>query len=353
MKWENKFTDVLHIKYPIVQAPMLGITTPEMVAAIANEGGLGSLPVGGLSPEKTLFLIHRTKQLTTQPFAVNLFANEVPEYNVTEARKMQDFLERLCMEHHITYEHTALEDLRFYNYREQIDILINEQIPVVSFTFGIIDDNSIQKLRAADTILIGTATSTQESVLLEDNDVDMICAQGIEAGGHRGSFIDDAPLPMIGTLSLVSNIIDKVSRPVIAAGGIHDGKTIKAVFALGAVAAQIGSAFLATEESLAIESYKETLRHSTDTDTQLTRAFSGRWARGIRNKMMMEVENSGVNIPPYPIQNSITTLLRAAAQKQNNKDFTNLWAGQSAYKAEQGASAEIFKKLIEETEILS
>jgi nitronate monooxygenase len=179
----------------------------------------------------------------------------------------------------------------------------------------------------------------------------MICAQGIEAGGHRGTFITDEPLPQVGLISLLSQIRDKIDKPVIAAGGIADGKAINAMLALGAAAVQIGTAFIASPESKAIEGYKEQLLTSTDTSSELTRTFSGRWARGIRNEFMKAVDISGLTIPTYPIQNSLTTKLRAAAQKLNNKDFTNLWAGQSSYKAEAKSTREIFLRLVREMEV--
>ncbi|MDR3679603.1 MAG: nitronate monooxygenase [Flavipsychrobacter sp.] len=346
MKWTNELTDILQVQYPIIQAPMLGATTPEMVAAISNEGGLGSLPVGGLSPEKTLALIQHTKQLTDRPFAVNLFTNDVPAYHLDEAKKMQAFLVKLCAENELTFDVQDIESFHFYNYKQQIDILINENIPIVSFTFGIIDNATIKRLHEKGIILIGTATSIKEAIVMNEKNIDLVCAQGIEAGGHRGSFLNDEPLPMVGIFALVASIADHISKPVIAAGAINNGKTIRAALALGAVGVQVGTAFLASLESSIIPAYKAALIIAADTDTQLTQAFSGRWARGIPNKMMMKIQESGLAIPPYPIQNSITTALRQAAQKQNNKDFTNLWAGQSANKVEQKSCADIFKKMV-------
>lgn len=353
MKWQNELTDILRIQYPVVQAPMLGVTTPEMVAAISDQGGLGSLPLGGLSPDKTLSLIRRTKELTSKPFAVNLFTYDIPAINVEQASVMQDFLERLCTAHHLTFEKQAIDDFRFYSYLEQIDLVLSENIPIVSFTFGIPDDKIIEAFHSQGVTLIGTATCVREALILDQKGIDMIAVQGIEAGGHRGTFIADEPLPQIGTMSLVPEIARRLSRPVLAAGGIKDGRTVRASFALGAKAVQIGTAFIASHESAAILSYKAALQNASDRDSILTRAFSGRWARGLRNTLMTEVENSGLAIPPYPIQNSLTTLLRAVAQKADNKEFTNLWAGQSASGAETKPVAEIFQRIIRETEELA
>jgi nitronate monooxygenase len=348
MDQASSFAIRLGIMYPVIQAPMLGVTTPEMVAAIANAGGLGSLPVGGLSPEKTLELIRKTKALTTKPFAVNLFINDVPEYDMEQAVAMQQFLEQMAKENGINYEHQPLSSLHFYSYKEQVQLLLDEHIPIISFTFGIPDDETILAFKSNRVVLMGTATCVKEAKLLEQKQVDYIVAQGIEAGGHRGTFLNDEPLPQVGTIALVSQIIAHVNTPVIAAGGLNDGSTIIAVLTLGAVAAQVGTAFIASDESSAIPAYKEAIQQASDTDSVLTRAFSGRWARGLRNKMMAEIENSNIAIPPYPIHNSLTGKLRAAAQQQNNKDFTNLWAGQSSSNAEQRPAADIFNKMIRE-----
>lgn len=347
----DSITQKLQIQYPIVQAPMLGVTTPEMVVAIANEGGLGSLPVGGLSPEKTTELIQKTKQLTQRPFAVNLFAHAIPEVDLAKASQMQDFLVGLGKKYGLEFPELHLETLSFYSYKTQIDILIAEQIPIVSFTFGIPDDEWLQKLKASGTILIGTATCLAEALLLDQKGVDMITAQGIEAGGHRGTFLETIPLPQVGVMALVPQIVNRIGKPVLASGAINDGKTIKAAFAMGASAVQIGTAFIATTESLAIPAYQQAVLAAKDTDSQLTLAFSGRWARGLQNQFMTEVEHSGFTPLPYPIQNSLTTALRQKAQQLNKGDFTNLWSGQSAPKIHLPDCAAIFRELIRQAEL--
>ncbi|QHV98907.1 NAD(P)H-dependent flavin oxidoreductase [Spirosoma endbachense] len=352
MQWKNNLTRLLSIEYPVIQAPMLGVSTPEMAAAVSNQGGLGSLPVGGLSPQRTTELIQQTKQLTNKPFAVNLFAHSIPAIDQSTAEAMQAYLETVCLANQIPYTKLALNDLHFYSYKDQIDVLIQEKIPIVSFTFGILDDESIQSLKAAGCLLNGTATSVKEAELLTEKDIDIISVQGIEAGGHRGTFLTDDPLPMVGLMSLLPLIADRVSKPLLAAGGIHNGQTIKAAFDLGASGVQVGTAFIASPESVAIPAYKERLQRSSETDSVLTRSFSGRWARGISNTFMREIDKSGLSIPEYPIQNSLTTALRVAAQRQNNAEFTNMWAGQLASASEAKPAADIFRKLIAQTEAL-
>ncbi|GAB3760522.1 NAD(P)H-dependent flavin oxidoreductase [Spirosoma pomorum] len=344
-----KLSHLLPITYPIIQAPMLGVTTPAMVAAVANTGGLGSLPIGGLSPEKASELIRATKSKTDKPFSVNLFTHETTVPADPDAiERMLDLLETIYKDYAIPFSRPALTNFRFYSYRDQIDVLLHEQIPIVSFTFGLLEPDLVYQFKRRGTTLIGTATSVQEAVLLEGIGVDAVVAQGTEAGGHRGSFLADDPLPQIGLLSLLPQVVDAISRPVIAAGGLFDARTVEAAFVLGAAGVQLGSFFLATDESAASEAYKTAVLTSTDTSTSLTRAFSGRWARGIRNRFMDQIEQSGLAIPYYTYQNSLTAELRAHAQQHNIPDLISLWAGQSAAKSQRGKSGDLLKVLLDQ-----
>lgn len=341
----------LNIKYPIIQAPMLGVTTPEMVAAVAETGGLGSLPVGGLSPEKTLELIRTTKSKTDKPFSVNLFAHDTSvKVSDDELNLMQDFLEQVCQTNKIPFSRRESKDFTFFHYREQLDILISEKIPVVSFTFGVLKSEEIIRLKENGTVVIGTATCVEEARILESAGVDYIVAQGIEAGGHRGSFLSENTLPEVGLMSLLPQISDAVHVPVIAAGGLFDGRTMKAAFALGAALVQLGSVFITADESAATNAYKDTVLNASDTATELTRAFSGRWARGVKNAFMEQVKNSGVIIPYYTYQNSLTAPIRAYAQANDLKDFMSLWAGQSAFRSKRGKTGEIMMDLVRSLE---
>jgi nitronate monooxygenase len=338
---------LLDITYPIVQAPMLGVTTPAMVAAVANAGGLGCLPLGGLSPEKTLALVRETKARTGKPFAVNLFAHSLAaKVSEEHIRKMENYMEALHKKHKLPFERKATSAYRFYNHLDQVDILLDEQVPVASFTFGLPESEVIAKFKEKGVKVIGTATSVKEAALLDKAGMDAIVVQGIEAGGHRGSFIEDEPLPQVGLISLVPQVVDTVSVPVIAAGGIFDHRTIKAVFTLGAAGAQLGSYFLAAEESAASEVYKERVLSSTDTSTELTHAFTGKWARGIGNSFMEEMKNSGLTIPYYTYQNSLTAALRDFGKSSGIADIISLWAGQSASQSKRGSTEALFGELI-------
>lgn len=343
-----QLSELLSVKYPVIQAPMLGVTTPAMVAAIANEGGLGSLPVGGLSPQKTAELIRLTREKTGKPFAVNLFAHatSVPAEQ-TKLDAMQEFLKAVHEELAIPFEYKSVSDFSFYHYRDQLEVLLDEKVEIVSFTFGILEPDVIELLKSRGIKLIGTATSVREAKMLDQLGADAIVAQGLEAGGHRGSFLNDEMLPQVGLMALLPQTVDAVSVPVIAAGGLYNDRTIQAAFALGAAGVQLGSLFIACDESAASEVYKEAVLSSGDTSTALTNAFSGRWARGIKNGFMERIEKSGIEIPYYTYQNSLTSALRAYGQQHNLRDFIALWAGQSAAHARRGKAGDIFLTLIE------
>jgi nitronate monooxygenase len=352
MTWTNTLTGILNIQYPVIQAPMLGASTPEMAAAVSNQGGLGSLAVGGLSPEATRQLIGKTKSLTNKPFAVNLFAHQIPACSENDLIPMKKLLLQLAGKRGYELDASDLEDFRFYTYHDQLNILLQEEISIISFTFGCLDANSIQLFKDKNCTLIGTATSVDEALFLQQQQIDIITLQGIEAGGHRGSFLDDKLLPQVALFSLLPLVKSKVHLPCIAAGGINSAQTMNAAFTLGADAVQIGTAFLGTNESTAIASYKNKLTTAKDTDTTLTRAFSGRWARGIRSELMREIELAGIFIPPYPWQNSLTAKIRNAARQNDDSEYINLWAGQSAGKIEFKQTAALFRNLVEEYEAL-
>lgn len=343
----NGFTKRLNIRYPVVQAPMLGVTSPAMVAAIAASGGLGSLPLGGLPPARCRELIAETKALTSLPFAVNLFVHEIPQFpDLSTFDQMQEFLRIFAEVNLLPFERKTSRDFKWFGYREQVPVLIEAGVKFVSFTFGIPDDETIAALKAADILLIGTATCLEEAQLLEQKGIDVVAAQGIEAGGHRGSFLHPDALPQVGLMSLVRTLSDKLTIPVIAGGGITDSITMKAVFTLGAAAVQVGTLFIPAEESLAIEAYKDALPASKDVDTVLTRTFSGRWARAIKNDFIIALDKTGIAIPEYTLQNALTTPMRNYAKQHNLAAYTFLLAGQGASKAKRGSTAEIFRELV-------
>lgn len=338
------------IRYPLIQAPMLGVATPDMVAAVCNAGAMGSLPLGGLSPEKARMLINEVKLKTKEPFAVNLFAHDIGEIDPETLKITQDYLEPIYGRYNLPLDKTGLSGTKHYNYNDLTEEILDSQIVAVSYTFGKLDADAVALLKIAGKLLIGTATSIAEAVVLEQTGADSIVVQGFEAGGHRGTFLDENEIPKIGLFSLLPQIADKVSIPLIAAGGIFDYRTVMAAFLLGASGVQIGSLFLAADESDASESYKEAVINSTDVSTVLTKSFSGRWARGIANNFIGEYAKAGIPMLPYPYQNTLTAPLRNYAKTADLPEINSLWAGQSASAARRENSAEILRKLIQSLE---
>ena len=321
-------TQLLGIALPIIQGPMNGASTPEMVVAVSNAGGLGSLAAASLSPNAIRAQAATIRSRTSKPFSINLFVLDTPAPSEDEVRSALDRLQPIRADLGLP----PGQPLERYceDFGEQLEALIELKVPVASFTFGLLDALSVQRLHDAGSLVIGTATSVAEARAWEVSGADIICAQGAESGGHRGTFLGHPDASMIGTLALVPQIVDAISRPVIAAGGIMDGRGVAAALVLGAQAAQLGTAFLTTAESPIHPAWKERIRQSTDTSTRTSRAFTGRPARGIVNDYIRRMAEFEQDVPPYPIQNALTTEMRKAAGAANRPDFISLWAGQAA-----------------------
>lgn len=351
MLWPDTISKKLGVKYPIIQAPMFGVSTVSMVAAATRAGCLGSLALADLSADESIELISATRKLTDKPFAANIFVHSIPE--ITDALKekfikTKQFLEQLAKDNGIEVNLPDLEGLNVRTYHELVEAVIEKNCKIVSFTFGNLDDQSIQKLKEKGVILIGTCTSVHEALILEKSGIDMICVQGTEAGGHRGTF-DPDHVPQIGGLSLLSQVYDHVKVPLIYAGGIYNGKTLQAVKELGAQGFQVGNLLLASQESALEPFEKDRLKMVREDEVVLTKSFSGRYARGIRNKYIEAVENSEY-ILPYPYQNKLTNGLRKAAKTQQNADFVGIWTGQSIHDYSELSTEQILRNLIFQTE---
>jgi nitronate monooxygenase len=351
MGWTNDITQILNIEYPIIQAPMYGVTTPEMVAAASRANCLGSLALADLSADKCIEAICRTKKLTNKAFAVNIFVHQIPEITDTlkeKYAKARTFIEQLAKQNNLDVTLPEIEELEINSYHEQIDAIIAEGCKIVSFTFGNLDKQSIVKLKSNGTILIGTCTSVHEAVILQKSGIDIICVQGLEAGGHRGSFTSN-DIPQIGGFSLLAQVSENVDLPIIYAGGIYNAKTLLASKTLGASGFQIGSILLGSVESALKDFEKERLRKVNEADIVLTKSFSGRFARGINNTFIRAVENTEF-ILPYPYQNKMTNELRRIAKANKNTNFLNIWMGQSIHDFSGKSATEIIRKLIIDTE---
>lgn len=340
----SDFTSLFNVRYPMIQAPMAGASTPEMAAAVSNAGGLGSLAAAYSTPAQIREMVARIRQLTDKPFNVNLFAIEFPP-------PPEDVSSALAL---VTpfYEELGIakpeRPTAGPTFEEQVQVLIELNVPVFSFTFGVPSTSVLHAFKAKGTKIIGTATTVAEGKILEAAGVDAIVAQGSEAGAHRGTFNHPFEQAMVSTMALVPQLVRSVSLPVIASGGIMNGGGIRAALELGAVAVQLGTAFLVCPESSIPESYKKAILTATDDSTQITRTFSGRPARGIRNRFMLEGDSHPEAILAFPWQNTLTRPLRNAAAKANNPAMLSLWAGQAAALARPMKAADLVKILVSE-----
>lgn len=332
------FAESIEIDHPIIQAPMAGVTTPGFVAASANAGILGSIGAGYLSAEATREFIREVQKLTDKPFAVNLF---VPEHNEADQEQMRQAylaLQPIGKKLGMPFWKAPLSETAF---DDQIDVIIEEGIGICSFTFGLPDEPVIQRLHEHGVYLIGTATTVEEAILAEQAGMDAVVAQGKEAGGHRGSFLGEQLVPLA---ELLPSVVKAVGIPVIAAGGIANKVHVEQQFLRGATAVQIGTALLAADESGAHPLYKEAVLAATDNNTVLTKAFSGKSARGIRNEFIDMT--ASVPIAPYPYQNDLTKKIRSEAARLGKPEFMSLWAGESVQETVGGSLKEIIATYI-------
>ena len=333
MTWNrNRLTEKLGIYYPIIQGPLGGLSSQRLTAAVSNFGGLGSFGALSLSPSEIKNVISQIRSLTSKPFAVNLWVSteddgarnsDAAAFNRSLA-PLASYFEELNVPRP---EYKSYSPIRF---EDQVRVLLDEKVPVFSFIFGIPPREILDECRARGIVMIGTATTPDEAVALQEAGVDAIVASGSEAGGHRGSFLRAAEDSVTGSFSLIPRIADAVEAPVIAAGGIADARGVIAAFALGAEAVQMGTAFLTCEESGASRIHREALMQRKAEYTGLTKAFTGRLARGINNRMMSELNQKGAEILPYPLQRMLVRNLSIAAEAAGQADLMPLWAGQSA-----------------------
>jgi nitronate monooxygenase len=350
MPLATELTKRLGIEHPIIQAPLAGGgDTPELVAAVCNAGGLGFIGAAYLGPAQMLEAARAVRAKTERPFGINLFAPlpapEAPQDPQAALRRLAPFFAELGL------PEPSLPAKSSETFSEQLDAALQAEASVFSFTFGILPTEAIAAIKRKNLLLFGTATTVEEAIVLEQAGVDAVVTQGSEAGGHRGTFAADFCSGMIGTMALVPQVVDAVRVPVIASGGIMDGRGIAAALALGASAVQLGTAFLMCEESGVPNAYKEAILHAREDQTRVTRAFSGRPARGIVNRFMTEVESSegAETILPFPLQNAVTRPLRSAAAKQGRSEFLSLWAGQGVRMARRQSAADLMAELARET----
>src|SRR4051812_9861012 len=324
-------------------------TPPALVAAVSDAGGLGFVGAAYMPPEQIARETKIIRDRTSRPFGINLF---VPvESSPPDA--IDRAIARLAGYHsELGLPAPATPSLPTYSFDEQLDAALASGARVFSFAFGLLPTDAIHAIQRRGIYVVGTATTVEEAVLHEQTGVDAVATQGSEAGAHRGTFATSFEAAMIGTMALVPQVKRAVRIPVIAAGGIMNGAGIAAALKLGASAAQMGTAFLTTDECGVAESYKRAVMSTPESGTRVTRAFSGRPARGIVNRALDEIERAELSSPgtilPYPYQNVLTRPMRTAAAQQDRAEYLSLWCGQGARLARRMPAARLMQALIEE-----
>lgn len=345
--WINSFTRDTRIRVPIVQAPMAGSVTAPLVAAVSATGALGSYPAGYAPPGEIASAIAQVRERTDRPFSVNLFAPLAADPPL-DPGPMLEVVARLHAE--LGLDPPSLPAHPPIVLDEQIAVVIEERVPVVSFTFGLLPEPAVARLKESGIYLMGTATTVAEAVALEAAGIDAVVAQGSEAGGHRGSFSTTAPVGMVGTMALVPQIVNAVHIPVVAAGGIMDGRGIVAARALGASGVQLGTAFLTCSESIAPPAVKDALLRATENETVVTDAVTGRHGRIVRNRLTEAFEAAAVPPLGFAWQSALLFQIRRAATEQGRADLLPLFAGQGLRLLRAVPAATLVSDLVREAE---
>ncbi len=334
-------------KFPIVQGPMAGGScTAELIAGVSNAGGLGSMPASLLSPEAMRVQAAQIRALTDQPFIINLFVLETPSPHPDELAHAVELLRPVWES--LGWSSLPLPAQWCQDFDAQLATLIALRPAAASFTFGILDPVQLEDLHDAGIFVIGTATSVDEALAWEQLGADAVVASGIEAGGHRATFIGPQEAASLPAKSLWAQVREEVGIPVIGAGGIMTGVDILEAMQLGASAVQMGSAFLVCEEAGIHPAYRRALLEAGDRPTRLTRAFSGRYARGLENRFMQLMEGVEKQVPAYPVQNALTMSIRAAAAELGDSSLMSLWAGAEIKRARPMSVAKLMQTLVAE-----
>ncbi len=341
---DTRILDLLGIELPIIQAPMAGATGSAMVIAASNAGALGSMPAAMLSVEQLREELKVIRQHSQRPFNVNFFCHRPPVADEQRARQWKNLLEPYYRELGADFDAPTPVSNRS-PFDDAACAVVEEFCPeVVSFHFGLPEKSLLDRVKATGAKVLSSATTVDEAIWLEQHGCDAIIAMGYEAGGHRGMFLSDDLNSQVGTFALVPQIVDAVSVPVIATGGIGDARGIVAAFALGASAVQLGTAYLFTPEAKVSASHHRALRSAKESETALTNIFTGRPARGILNRVMRELGPINPQAPAFPLSGGALMPLRA----KDEAGFSNLWAGQALRLGIELPTAELTRRLADE-----
>lgn len=335
------------LKFPIIQGPMAGgATTPQLVAAVSNAGGLGSLACSLLAPDAIASQVGQVRALTDRPFLLNLFVLDTPAPSAEELERAAELL-RPAWES-LGWSKLPMPDKWCQDFAAQFETVLEMRPAAVSFTFGILSASQVERLHDAGIAVIGTVTTVDEALAWETIGADAVVASGIEAGGHRGTFLGRQEDATLGGRELWPQVAHAVSIPVIAAGGIMTGIDVNEALSAGARAVQMGTAFLVCDESGIDPAYKKRLLAAGAAPTRLTRAFSGRYARGLENRFMTQMQAVENQLPAYPVQNALTAPIRAAAAAKGDTELMSLWAGAEVRRARPMAAAKLMQTLAAE-----
>jgi len=341
---DTRILDLLGIDVPIIQAPMAGATTAAMVIAANEAGALGSMPAATLSIEQLRAALTSIRQASTRPINVNFFCHQPPAADEERDRRWKALLEPYYRELGADFDApTPVSDRAPFN-DAACQVVETFRPEVVSFHFGLPEKSLLDRVKATGAKVLSSATTVEEAIWLEQHGCDAIIAMGIEAGGHRGMFLSDDLNSQIGLMALVPQIVDAVTVPVIAAGGIGDARGIVAALALGASAVQIGTAYLFTPEATITASHHHALRHAQASETALTNLFTGRPARGIINRAMRELGAINPTAPAFPRAGGALIPLKA----KDEAGFSNLWSGQALRLGKDTSTYELTRELAEQ-----
>jgi nitronate monooxygenase len=343
----TRLLDLLEIDVPIIQAPMAGAQGSELAAAVSSAGGLGSLPCAMLTVDSAREEVAKIRAATNHGFQMNFFCHQPPQPDPAAEARWRERLAGYYAEFGVDPAPAAPGARASFD--EALCALLEEVRPkVVSFHFGLPRDDLLERVRRTGAKVLSSATTVREARYLADRGVDAVIAQGVEAGGHRGMFLTNDVASQIGTFALVPQIVDAVDVPVIAAGGIADGRGIAAAFALGADGVQIGTAYLRTPEAKISAIHREALRMAHDEDSVLTNVFTGRPARGLKNRLVREVGPISADAPAFPLAGGALMPLRAKAEAAGSGDFGPLWTGQAGPLSREMPASELTAALAEE-----
>ena len=344
---DRRLLDLLGIEMPIVQAPMAGATDAAMAIAVSESGGLGSLPCALLTAERARAEIGVIRQRTSRPVNVNFFCHSIADSDAAREEiwklRLAPYGVELGLDPSPGTSGTSAPNRTPFN-DEMCDLVEELEPEVVSFHFGLPEPPLLGRVKALGCKVLGSATTVDEARWLADHGCDAVIAQGYEAGGHRGMFLTDAVDSQPGTMALVPQVVDAVDLPVVAAGGIADGRGIAAAFALGAAGVQIGTAYLVASESTISDLHRAALANARDDGTALTNVFSGRPARGLVNRIVREIGPMAPDAPAFPTAGGAMAPLRAAAEAAGSSEFSPLWSGQAASLSRPGSALELTRE---------